>query len=193
MLLPTCLSALFATVHLALAFAPETPVPPAVIGAASAEAAEIWSPYGVVVGRAGPGGAAPDHAELLTIAITTSSRGSGLSQETLGAIAFDADGTPRPRLTVFFNRLMHLISLTPTWMVGEPHWPRVLRDRVVGRALGRVIAHEIGHFVLRTSDHTSSGLMRQGHGSDDLIAPDRSRFTLWPPGKKDGADVKPAR
>jgi hypothetical protein len=183
MLLPTCLFALFAPVHLALAFITESPVPPTVIGAAAAEAADIWMPYGVAVGLAGRRGAVADNPELLTIAISTST-GSGPSRETLGAIGFDADGTPRSHLTVFFDRLMHLLSLTPTWRTGEPHWPRVLREQVVGRALGRVIAHEIGHFVLRTSDHTSSGLMRPMHGSDELIAPDRSRFALWRPERR---------
>ena len=36
----------------------------------------------------------------------------------------------------------------------------VLRDRVLGIVLGRAVAHEIGHYLLRTNTHASHGLMR---------------------------------
>lgn len=169
------------TQHLALAFA-ESTLQSAVIRAAAAEAADIWAPYGVAVEVAAPCGSAPDDTETLTVAIARSvSPESEPWHATLGVIIFDANGAPHPRMTVYFDRLMELISGAPTWLANEPHWPRALRDKVIGRALGRVIAHEIGHFVLRSRDHASSGLMRRVQGADELIAPDRSRFALWRP------------
>ena len=35
-----------------------------------------------------------------------------------------------------------------------------LEERRLGVTLGRALAHEIGHFLLRTSTHARSGLMR---------------------------------
>lgn len=35
-----------------------------------------------------------------------------------------------------------------------------LRDRRLGVVLGRAVAHEIGHYLLRTSTHSTQGLMR---------------------------------
>lgn len=171
-----------APTHLALAFPPESTLQSTVIRAAAAEAADIWAPYGVAVDLAAPWGSAPDDTETLTVAIARSaSPDSEPWHGTLGVIIFDAGGAPRPRMTVYFDRLIELISGAPAWIANEQHWPRALRDRVIGRALGRVIAHEIGHFVLRSRDHASSGLMRRVQGADELIAPDRSRFALWRP------------
>jgi hypothetical protein len=181
MLLPTLLFALAAPVRLGLAFTPDSALPPAVVRAASAEAADIWAPHGVAVDLLLPCGWVPDNLEVLTIAIAGSSTGSGPWQGRLGTIAFDAEDVPRPYLTVFFDGLMRMIASTPMWMAGAPQWPPARREQVVGRALGRVIAHEIGHFVLRTRDHTSSGLMRPVLGADELVATDRGRFALWRP------------
>jgi hypothetical protein len=170
------------TQHLALVFPPESTLQPTVIRAAAAEAADIWAPNGVAVDLAAPWGSAPDDSETLTVAIARSlSTDPEPWHGTLGVIIFDASGAPRPRMTVYFDRLMELISGAPIWIANEQHWPRALRDKVIGRALGRVIAHEIGHFVLRSRDHASNGLMRRVQGSDELIAPDRSRFALWRP------------
>jgi hypothetical protein len=170
-----------APVHLLLEFTPESALQPAVIAAASAEAANIWAPYGVAVDVAGTCRVAPDHAETLTITIRRSSPSSEQWQGTLGTIVFDVDGAPQPFVTVYFDRLMELISNAPTWVTNERLWPRALRQQIVGRALGRVIAHEIGHFVLRSREHASGGLMRKVHASDELIAPDRTRFALSRP------------
>jgi hypothetical protein len=175
--LPT-LIALFASLHLTLAFSPAWTVSPA--PAAAEEAAEIWAPHDVVIDQVPPRDWTPDQAVVLTIGIEPSDVADP-RQGPLAVIEFAADGVPRPAVTVFFDRLMQMITRTPGWIVGERRWSRAQREQVVGRALGRVIAHEIGHFVLRTIDHASSGLMRPVHQADELVAPDRSRFPLWRP------------
>jgi len=43
------------------------------------------------------------------------------------------------------------------WSMGDVV---VLKERRLGVTLGRALAHEIGHFLLRTSTHARSGLMR---------------------------------
>jgi hypothetical protein len=48
----------------------------------------------------------------------------------------------------------------------------------LGRALGRVLAHEIGHVVLAAARHQRQGLMRASFSAEDLIRPQRWSYTL---------------
>ena len=50
------------------------------------------------------------------------------------------------------------------------------REGLLGRALGRVLAHELYHILLRTSSHGRSGLARPSQSSSDLLS-ERSGFT----------------
>jgi len=49
-----------------------------------------------------------------------------------------------------------------------------MHDRLFGRVLGRALAHEIGHFLLRRQGHSSKGLMRAQQQVPDLMREDRS-------------------
>jgi len=44
--------------------------------------------------------------------------------------------------------------------------------------LGRALAHELGHFLLRSRTHSPKGLMRPSQALPDLVSPDRRPFTL---------------
>ena len=46
------------------------------------------------------------------------------------------------------------------------------------RALGRVLAHEIGHVLLSAPYHDEAGLMRAVFRPDELAGPDRAPFRL---------------
>ena len=50
----------------------------------------------------------------------------------------------------------------------EREWPTILRHVVLGRVLGRALAHEIGHFLLRSRGHSQIGLMRANQSIADL-------------------------
>ena len=55
------------------------------------------------------------------------------------------------------------------------------RQREIGIALGRVLAHEVGHVLLGApAYHDPDGLMRAMFPSDDLVRPGRSPFRLTP-------------
>ncbi len=53
--------------------------------------------------------------------------------------------------------------------------PSYERKDLFGRALGRVLAHELYHIILRTPSHGSQGLARPAQSSADLLA-DRDYF-----------------
>ena len=43
------------------------------------------------------------------------------------------------------------------------------RDEILGRALGRVISHELYHILLRTTQHGREGIARPAQSSSDLV------------------------
>ncbi|OLE79098.1 MAG: hypothetical protein AUF76_17630 [Acidobacteria bacterium 13_1_20CM_2_65_9] len=166
-------------VHVALAFGSEPTLPPAVAAAAVHEAADIWSRYRVVVDRTMPCASAPDEAIVLTVRAGRSRIPSALDTPTvLGAINFAEDGTPYSILTVFFDLLLQSVGLARLGDVGEDRWPPELRRRAVGRALGRVIAHEIGHYLLGSRGHSSNGLMRAVQPFGELLGQSGAGFLL---------------
>jgi hypothetical protein len=95
--------------------------------------------------------------------------------------SFSSDGAPEPTLLLHYDAVLKLgVSTVSLGGTREPQWPRAVRDRVLGRMIGRVVAHEIGHWLLRTRDHSTSGLMRAHHTTDELADPGREGLTLPP-------------
>jgi hypothetical protein len=170
--------------HLTLTFRTSTPgpaLPAAVVNAAVREAADIWSPYRVAIDQIGPCGSAPEEAVVLTVLTARSPAGEvAMPQGALGAVDFGQDGTPDPIVTVFVDQLMVFVEHVRVGHTSEDRWPSVLRERIVGRALGRVIAHELGHYLLGSRDHASTGLMRAVQRTDELFDGPRGGFTLSP-------------
>jgi hypothetical protein len=56
--------------------------------------------------------------------------------------------------------------------------PRAIAAGVLPRVLGRGLAHEIGHLLLRSPAHSATGLMASGFTPEDVVWGDASRFTL---------------
>jgi len=126
-----------------------------------------------------PCASAPDEAIVLTVRAGRSRIPSALDTPTvLGAINFAEGGTPYSILTVFFDLLLQSVGLARLGDVGEDRWPPELRRRAVGRALGRVIAHEIGHYLLGSRGHSSNGLMRAVQPSGELFGQSGAGFLL---------------
>lgn len=177
--------------HVSLAF-PSTPALRSdILRTAVAEAAGLWLPYGVAIDVAAPfdpaqgrpcGWASDDSTVLTVVAIETrrtfSSRAPAGWRGVLGAITFEPDGTPSPVITVFLDHIGRFIADTQVLGAHEWQWPPSLHDEVVGRVLGRVLAHEIGHFVLRMLGHADVGLMRQVLSANDMVEPSRRGFAL---------------
>jgi hypothetical protein len=58
--------------------------------------------------------------------------------------------------------------------------PPEIQERLAIRLLGRAIAHEIGHYLLASQDHSPRGLMRDSFGPRELLADRHDRLTLLP-------------
>ena len=58
----------------------------------------------------------------------------------------------------------------------RPSMGGLVRDHELARALGRVLAHEIGHVLLAAPYHDRAGLMRAAFRPDELAGPNRAAF-----------------
>ncbi len=105
--------------------------------------------------------------------VENASRSSVLGSTHLAPAAIDRVG-----IFVDYDETQHLLeSLSASRLiplVGHPDIGPV----EIGRALGRVLAHEIGHVLLAAPDHQSWGLMRRSFAPDDLAMRQRWTYTL---------------
>jgi hypothetical protein len=52
------------------------------------------------------------------------------------------------------------------------------REILLGRSLGRALAHEVGHYLFRSKAHTKTGLMRAHQKASDFFNPSAARFEV---------------
>jgi len=96
----------------------------------------------------------------------------------LAWIGFDEDGAPKPMVYVSHaNAVAYLLNSRET--VGLADAMTVLqRETLLGRAMGRSLAHEIGHFLLASPAHARKGLMRATHTSTEFFTAERNAFAI---------------
>ena len=89
-------------------------------------------------------------------------------------------GLPTTHITVHAGYVARRLATLP--FDGRPlaEQPRLIRDRLLGRVLGRAVAHEVGHFLSGSSEHAEDGLMRASHRIDHLVAADHPTFEVRP-------------
>ncbi|HBY64082.1 MAG TPA: hypothetical protein DEH78_30030 [Solibacterales bacterium] len=85
------------------------------------------------------------------------------------AYALTVEGEVQPFSVV---RCDHVRKSVKSAMFGGDH---AKGDRLMGRALGRVVAHELYHIVAKTHDHGKEGIARKGLSGKALIS-DRLEF-----------------
>ena len=144
------------------------------------EADAIWRRYGVaivLVDLSAPAVAAECDVHLTLSLTPLATQVRGRAVNSLGTIWFE-DGAPSRSLSVDVERIAATVREAGFNGRALDKWPPALVDRLTGRALGRVLAHEIGHFLLASSAHTSSGLMRTAFNGRILAGWDRTPFGL---------------
>jgi hypothetical protein len=92
----------------------------------------------------------------------------------LGWIEFTASNVPVPRIVVSRATVERLLDRQ--CRVCARRGPR--RHELIARALGRAVAHEIGHYLLRSRAHASRGLMRAAHPPAHFFDEWRRGFTV---------------
>jgi hypothetical protein len=98
----------------------------------------------------------------------------------LGETSFLPDGAPGQVLSLFYDAAVQLIAAARLPDESGWHWTIPYQHDLLGRVLGRALAHEIGHYLLRSREHSALGLMRAQHPVTELLSDDRRRFGLMP-------------
>jgi hypothetical protein len=165
-------------ISLRLVFDAARTVTPAVRANAVREAARIWSRYDVsLVSDDGEARCLPAGPGTVTVQIDvgrdTESRDVGL-----GAIRFASDGTPESTIVLHYDAVTRVATSAPFMGLHPALWPAGLREEIVARALGRALAHELGHYLLRSPHHANSGLMQARHTGSMLGDPSDRPFAL---------------
>ena len=165
-------------------------IPPKVVQAALDEAAAVWRAFGVtIVGRiardvesSGVGVLAERESLPVgpTVRVLFDDGPSTMSNDagTLGWIEFAAD-TPLAEIHLSYANALEL--LCRAYGVSQVNQMPIVQWRTfVSRALGRALAHEVGHYVLGSRAHTPRGLMKARQKANDLFGPHRMVFDLSP-------------
>jgi hypothetical protein len=143
--------------------------------AAMEEVAGIWSEYGVDVRLRDAHGERPDAIELTVV--VAECKAANIAPNALGSISFVND-QPKPLILMYPSTIVQLATAQPVLGRSESEWPIGLREIILGRVFGRALAHEIGHYLLRTREHSSVGLMKANQPVPDLVSADRRLFVL---------------
>jgi len=143
------------------------------------EAADIWRAAGFTIAwlRDEGGGVRPPPLRVW-IGDARGTRNSERSMA-LGWIMFDDDGTPARNIYVSHANAVALLTLT-RGLTSRDRMPTAEREALLGRAMGRALAHELGHFLLASKAHTSKGLMRAQRTSSEFFSREHIRFELDP-------------
>jgi hypothetical protein len=137
------------------------------------ETENLWRPYGVQVEwiDAQLGEVAAGGFSVEAVLDRRSDGPADPNRAVLGRASVPKDGVGAGPIRVSFDA-------TERMLLRRPSSGPFVGDRDLGRALGRVLAHEIGHVLLAVRQHDRAGLMRAVFTPAELGSPDRESFRL---------------
>lgn len=107
---------------------------------------------------------------------------TGLKHESgevpLGWVLFSDEHTPANVIHLSYSNTIELIRRSVGFEGGYERLPRVERYTLMGRALGRALAHELGHYLTGSQDHAGKGLMRARRAGGEFLGPGRFNFRV---------------
>ncbi len=159
-------------------------VPPVVVTDALEEAASVWKAAGVVLAwrirdRSAGAFAGVPSTGAVAVRVVFEDGPVLMADQTgrIGWIVFEGTSEPIPEIHVSYSNALELLRLTLGRMRVRD-MPALQTSSYLSRAIGRALAHEIGHYLLRSKAHSSSGLMKAVHSTTDLFASSRARFAV---------------
>jgi hypothetical protein len=197
MLITTSLAAAALATSLAGAASPASTLPPLVVSVTDMadmpvtlvprvldEANTVWSAAGVtfVWRRVSPQSAtrmdlAPAATTPLRIVISNARGTSHDGNTPLGWITFDDDDPAQEIYISYPNAVAYLEGAQG--IVGRVGGMTIReREIYLSRAMGRALAHELGHYLLASKVHTRKGLMQATHSATDFFDPQRRAFGI---------------
>ena len=168
------------------------PMPDAQLRTMVSETDALWTPHGVVFTWLSSAAADPlpldvvrvlsDGCRVVPLCPPAGARASATraaSTRRLGAVVFhEESAAPENTLLLSVEAVVQVVDQVKWQNRSLVDLPADTRSYLIGRALGRVLAHEIGHYLLAWRFHTRDGLMRPEFRADQLIALSRQEFRL---------------
>jgi hypothetical protein len=150
------------------------PLDVAALNAIDYEVQQLWKRYAYVTVRDEAYTAPLPADDVLNLVITdrTSPAGDGLAW-----IDF-VDGLPSHTIYVSTTEVAHLAEQGRWQERAVADWPPKVQEIFRRRAIARSIAHEVGHYLLRSKAHTATGLMRGNFTVADLMDSRSSLYRL---------------
>ena len=146
------------------------------------EAQAIWGDAGIAFACERHG--SKDEAGGWAIEVTVDDRQKPVGRDgSLGWILFTNEGADR---SIHLSRASAEALLRNTPNIID--FSQFLHETLIGRALGRALALELGHYVFQSKVHTPRGLMRADWTSDELFALNRNGFELTSQERTTAAD-----
>lgn len=132
------------------------------------EAEQEWTARGVPLCWRDPQNACAQAASTLHVRVAEhvpSVRPDG--RRTLGWIGFSERTGPGPFIVLSLRRAADLLARAERSSRRLSELPGMV-DRLMPMALGRALAHELGHYLLARRGHSPSGVMREAFRPEDL-------------------------
>jgi len=154
------------------------------VAIALVEAAAIWRGPGVTlvweIDRAGGATAAAPGGSCACINVLFENDDASAARFTpmpLGWIAFDELDDPAREIHLSYGNAVMLVK---EWYGATVANQMTIyeRETLLGRALGRALAHEVGHYLFRSKAHTKTGLMQGHQKAVDFFSPSPARFEV---------------
>jgi hypothetical protein len=122
----------------------------------------------------------PYRTPILRVQIGHETHGTREWTFPLGWIVFDDPQTPEQEIYLSYENALTLLDKSDGVVGPTRSMPQLQRETLLARALGRSLAHEIGHYLLASKVHTDKGLMMAVHSAFELFGIERVRFGLTP-------------
>ncbi len=153
-------------------------IPPTLVSRVLAETDAIWRTSGLTFAwRQAP---REDAAATLRVVIGHGVRPVREGGIALGWIMFE-EGKPEQEIYVSYANAEQLMVES----TGEVRITSIMnrmtlfeREVLLARAMGRALAHEIGHYLLASKAHTLTGLMKARRPATEFFGPDNREFRL---------------
>ena len=91
------------------------------------------------------------------------------AEHILAWVAAADPGRTAPLLFVSLPAVTETVQRASAFELPVAKLTLALRDRLIARALGRVAAHELGHYLLQHAGHQPHGLMRPRYSPNELV------------------------
>jgi hypothetical protein len=98
----------------------------------------------------------------------------------LGWIVFDDERAPQQEIYLSYQNATTLMAAARPVVGVVDQMPILQREILLARAMGRALAHELGHYLLASKVHTRRGLLQASRTAAELFATDRGGFRIDP-------------